>query len=255
MMKKLKQYKFLFEELVKRDFVIKYKRTVLGIGWSALFPLLQLLVMTMVFTQLFGRDTPHYMIYVFCGTTAYHFFSDATKGGMGAIMSNAKIISKINLPKYLFVLSKNIQALVNYAIILVIFFISVAIDGIPFTPKFFLLVYPICCEVLFNIGVSMILSVLFVFFRDIKYLYDIFTMLLMYLSAVFYTINRYSPEAQSLFLLNPVYLFILYFRTIIINSTVPSFEIHALMFFNSAFVVLIGGLMYKKNNNKFLYYL
>ena len=130
---KLRQHRFLFEELVKRDFKKKYKRTVLGMAWSILAPLLQLAVMTLVFTQFFGRNTPHYMIYIFCGNLIFSFFSDATKGGMGTIMGNAGIFTKVNVPKYLFLFSRNVQALINFGLILAVFFVFVAFDGLPFT--------------------------------------------------------------------------------------------------------------------------
>lgn len=253
-LEKYKKHRFLFEELVKRDFKKKYKRTVLGMGWSILSPLLQLLVMAMVFTQFFGRNTPHYVIYVFCGNLVYSFFSDATKGGMGTIMGNANIFTKVNVPKYLFLLSRNVQALINFALILIVFFGFVAIDGLPFTWKFICLLYPICCLILFNIGVGMILSALFVFFRDTQYLYDVFTMLLMYLSAIFYTIDHFSYKIQCAFLLNPVYLFIRYFRKIVIEATIPTGWFHLLMAADVAVVLIIGCVMYKKLNARFLYY-
>lgn len=254
MIQKLKRYQFLFEELVKRDFKKKYKRTVLGMGWSVLAPLLQLLVMALVFTQLFGRTTPHFLVYIFCGNTVFSFFSDATKGGMSTIMGNAGIFTKVNVPKYLFLLSKNVQALINFGLILVILFIFVAIDGLAFTWKFFLLLYPICCEIIFNLGMGMILSALFVFFRDTQYLYDVFTMLLMYMSAIFYNIDSFSETVKKLFLLNPIYLFIRYFRKIIIEATVPSVWFHLLMLADALIVFAIGCRMYKKYNRKFLYY-
>lgn len=256
MLKKLKKYQFLFEELVKRDFKKKYKRTVLGMAWSVLSPLLQLLVMTLVFTQLLGRDTPHYMIYVFCGHLLFHFFTDATHGGMGSIMGNAGIFTKVNVPKYLFLLARNVQALINFGLILVVFFLFVAIDGLPFTWRFIMLLYPIGCLVLLNIGVGMILSALYVFFRDVRYLYDVvFVRMLHYLSAIFYNINKISEEMQSLFLLNPVYLSIRYFRDIVIDATVPALWFHLLMAAYSLIALGIGCLMYKKFNTRFLYYM
>jgi ABC-2 type transport system permease protein len=99
-----KKNEFLFSELVKRDFKKKYKRTYLGMLWSVLSPLLTLLVMSLVFTNFFGRTTPHYTIYLFCGNIVFSFFSDATNGGMGSLMSNSAIFTKINVPKYLFLL-------------------------------------------------------------------------------------------------------------------------------------------------------
>ena len=254
MFQKLKKHRFLFEELVKRDFKKKYKRTVLGMAWSILSPLMQLVVMTVVFTKFFGRNTPHYMIYIFCGTLIFSYFSEATKGGMGTIMGNARIFTKVTVPKYLFLLSKNVQSLINFGLILVVFFVFVAFDGLAFTWKFVFLLYPICCLILFNIGVGMILSALFVFFRDIQYLYDVFTMLLMYLSAIFYTIDRYSYRGQCAFLLNPIYLFIRYFRKIVIEATIPTIWFHLLMLADVVIALGVGCFMYKKYNTKFLYY-
>lgn len=254
MIQKLKQHHFLFEELVKRDFKKKYKRTLLGVGWSLLSPLLTLLVMKLVFTQFFGRNTPHYTIYIFCGNLVWSYYSEATKSGMQALMENAKIFTKINVPKYLFLLSKNVQAFINFLLTLVILFIFVAFDHLAFTWKFICLLYPICMLVLFNIGVGFILSALFVFFRDTQYLYDVFLRLLMYLSAIFYTIDNYGGTVQKLFLLNPVYLFIRYFRKIIIEATIPSVPFHLLMLADTVIVLGLGCWIYKKYNTQFLYY-
>lgn len=251
---KLKQHRFLFEELIKRDFKKKYKRTVLGMGWSVLSPLMQLLVMALIFTQFFGRNTPHYVIYIFCGNLVYSFFSDATKGGMGTIMGNAGIFTKVNVPKYLFLLSRNVQALINFGLILVVFVLFVVFDGLPITWKFICLIFPIGCLILFNIGLGMILSALFVFFRDTQYLYDIFTQLLMYLSAIFYTTDHYSSLVQKLFYLNPLYVYITYFRSVVIDGIIPSPELHLLAFAYAAVILGIGCWMYKKYNTRFLYY-
>ena len=234
MLQKLKRNQFLFEELVKRDFKKKYKRTILGMAWSVLSPLLTLLVMGMVFTKFFGRNTPHYIIYLFCGNLIFSYFSESTSQGMESLMGNAAIFTKVNIPKYLF-----------------LFCIT---DKIAFTWKFILLLYPICCLVLFNIGVGLILSALFVFFRDIQYLWSVFTQLLLYMSAIFYTIDKYDPIVQNLFLLNPIYLFIRYFRKIVIEATIPTSWFHLLMAADVMIVLSLGCLMYKKYNTKFLYY-
>ena len=254
MFQKLIKYQFLFEELVKRDFKKKYKRTVLGMGWSLLSPLLMLLVMKLVFTQFFGRSTPHYTIYLFCGNLVFSYFSESTKSGMRSLMDNAKIFTKVTVPKYLFLFSKNIQTFISFLLTLVVFFLFVAFDHLPFTWKFLCLLYPICCLVLFNVGVGLILSALYIFFRDVQYLYDVFVRLLTYLSAIFYTIDQYSPTVQNLFLLNPVYLFIRYFRKIVIEATIPTIWFH---FFMAAYVVVALGTgcwMYKRYNTEFLYY-
>ena len=255
MLNKIRKYKFLFEELVKRDFKKKYKRTVLGILWSLLSPLLTLLVMRIVFTEFFGRTTNYYTTYLFAGTLVFSYFSDATNQGMSSLVDNAGIFTKVNVPKYLFLLSKNVSSLINFGLTFLIFLGFCLLDGIAFHWKFLLLVYPIVCLVFFNIGVGSILSALYVFFKDIQYLYSIFTLMLMYLSAIFYNINAYEPTVQKLFLLNPIYVYISYFRTIVINNAIPDLVTHLLSFGYAFAVLLIGARMYKKHNQKFLYYL
>ena len=254
MFNKLLRHQFLFEELVKRDFKKKYKRTVLGMAWSVLSPLLMLLVMRLVFTQFFGRGMEHYTTYLFCGNLVFSYFSESTGQGMTSLMGNAGIFTKVNVPKYLFLFSKNVQTLINFGLTLCVFFVFCVLDGITFTWKFICLLYPICCLVLFNVGVGLILSAMFVFFRDIQYLWSVFTQLLMYMSAIFYTIDSYSYTVQCLFLLNPLYLFIRYFRKIVIEATIPTIWLHLLMLADVIIVFGIGCWMYKKYNTRFLYY-
>lgn len=255
MIEKLRKNQFLFEELVKRDFKKKYKRTVLGMVWSVLSPLLQLLVMALVFSQFFGRSIPHYIIYVFSGNIIFSYFNEASNGGMQALMGNAGIFTKVNVPKYIFLLSKNVSSLINFGLTLIVYFLFVFTDtGLSVHWQYIMLVYPIICLVLFNLGVGLILSALFVFFRDIQYLWSVFTQLLMYMSAIFYTIESYSPMVQNLFLLNPLYLFIRYFRKIVIEATIPSIWFHLLMLVDVIIVLGIGCWIYKKYNTRFLYY-
>ncbi len=251
----LKRHKFLFEELVKRDFKKKYKRTALGMIWSLISPLMQLLIMSIVFTNFFGREKPHYTIYLFAGNLTYSFFKDSTYGGMSSLMANAGIITKINLPKYMFLLSKNVASLINFGLTLVIFFIFTAVDGIAFHPRFLMLVYPVVTLILFNIGCGFILSALFVIFKDIQYLYDIFTLMLMYLSAIFYYTDDYSETVQKLFYLNPLYVYITYIRNIVIDGYIPAWPAHLLCLVYALGALGIGALIYKKYNYKFLYYM
>ena len=255
MIPKLKQHHFLLEELVKRDFKKKYKGTILGMGWSILSPLITLLVMRLIFTQFFGQGMAHYTTYLFCGNLIFAYFSDASAQGMRVFRENCDIFSKVKVPKYLFLFSINIQALINFSLTICVFFLFCAFDGITFTWKFLILIYPIGMLWVFNIGVGLILSTMFVLFKDIKYLWTIFTQLLMYSSAIFYTIEQYEPMMQKAFFLNPIYLFISYFRSIVIYSTIPSIWVHLLILGWTVIVIALGSLTYKKCNTKFLYYI
>lgn len=254
MFKKLKRHRFLFEELVKRDFKKKYKRTILGVGWSMLMPLLMLLVMKVVFEQFFGRTMLHYTTYIFCGNLLFCWFSEATSTGMSSLYGNASIFTKVNVPKYLFLFSGAIQTLLNFVLSLFVFFFFCWLDNVPFTWKFVLLVYPVVTLLLFNVGIGMVLSALFIFFRDIDYLWRVFLQLLMYGSAIFYTIDRFPPKLQLVFAFNPVYRHIAYVREIVLANRIPSLETHFTLLGFALAILLLGMYMYKHYNTKFLYY-
>ena len=135
------------------------------------------------------------------------------------------------------------------------FFIFCIIDQVTFTWKFVFLIYPIVMELIFNIGIGLILSALFVFFRDIQYLWTIFQQLLMYMSVIFYTIDSYPIEQQQLFKINPIYNFIHYFRSIVLYSQIPSLVDHLIIMGFAMLSVVIGCVIYKKYNARFLYYI
>ena len=150
-LEQIKQYQFLFEELVKRDFTKRYKRTILGMLWSVLGPMMTLGVMALIFTQFFGRNINHYVIYLFCGNLIYGYFKESTNTGMTALYYNASIFSKVNIPKYLFLLSRNVASFINFGINLLVLFGFCLLDGISFSWKFLFLLYPIICLLLFNV--------------------------------------------------------------------------------------------------------
>lgn len=254
MIERLLQHRFLFEELVKRDFKAKYKRTVLGMVWSVLSPLLMLTVMAIIFGNFFGRNIEHYIIYLFSGQIVFNYFSEATNEGMQALVSNSSIFTKINVPKYLFLFSKNVSALINFGIILVIYFGFVAFEGISFTWQFLFLIYPVICLIIMNLGIGLILSALYIFFKDIQYLYRLFTQVVMYGSAIFYNIDIMPQHLQTLFYGNPIFVCITYFRSIVLHNTIPDLRLHLLLAGYALLLFVIGCWIYKKDNYKFLYY-
>ena len=159
------------------------------------------------------------------------------------------------MPKYLFLLSKNVSALVNFGLTLLVYFTFCIFDGITFRPTMFLLIFPILCLLIMDIGIGAILSALFVFFRDIQYLYEVFLTLITYMSAVFYSVDKLPHNLQQLLYLNPVYVYIKYMRLIVIDGIIPSPAYHALCIFYALFYLGIGMRIYKKCNHSFLYYL
>ena len=253
LIKLYKQYKFVFTELVKRDFKQKYKRSFLGVLWSMLGPLFTLLIMNFMFSNFFGRTQEYYTIYLFSGWLIFQFYNDATNGAMSSLMANAGIFSKVKVPKYMFLFSRIASSSINCFLIFLLYILFIVIYGLPITWKFIALIYPIICMFIFIIGIGLILSALYVFFRDIQYLYGIFNTALAYVTPIFYTIDILGDKAW-VFRINPLYYFITYFRSVVIDGVIPSAEFHAIMLGISLLLFGIGCWMYKKYNYKFLYY-
>lgn len=244
---------FLFKQLVKYNFKKRYKGTVLGIIWSILYPLFDLLILVLIFTKLLGKNTPHYPIYVFCGTLLMAYFREATRDGMTCFRNNRNIITKVKMPNYLLLISKNASSLINFVLTLTIFILLCIVDGISINLTFILLLFPIICISLFNIGVGFILSTCYVFFRDVSYIYDLLLIIVNYLSATFYSISSFSLTVQKIFLLNPIYCYIQYFRIIVISNKIPSIGLHLLCLGYALLYLLLGIFVYKKNRKKFIY--
>ena len=251
---KILQHRFLFEELVKRDFKKKYKRTALGMLWSVISPFLTFLIQLLVFGYLFRRGDHNYVIYLLTGNLMFHFFSDTTTTGMFSMYANAGVLSKINAPKSVFILSSNVAGVFNFLLTLLVYFGFMIFTGVSFGPHLILMIYPILCMILFNLGVTYILSALFVFFRDIQYLYSIATTLLMYLSAIFYYADSLPSNIQFVFSFNPVYRYIAYMRQLVIDATIPSLKSHIICLGFAVASLIIGYLFHKKTEKSFVYY-
>ena len=160
------------------------------------------------------------------------------------------------MPKYIFILSKNVSTIVNLGLTLAVFFLFVLWEpDLEITWKYIFLLFPLACLVIFNIGIGMCLSAILVFFRDIQYLYDVFTMLLMYVSAIFYPTTIVPEAYRHLFYGNPVYCYIEYFRDIILDAKIPSLEYHLLCIAYAAGALALGCWAYKRYNYRFVYYL
>ena len=247
------QKKFLLKQLIHRDFKSRYKRAALGVLWSMLSPLLFFAAQAIIFSFLFDRGE-HYISYLITGNIVYHYFTDGTTNTMFSLQANGGIISKIKVDKDIFLVSRSVSCFINFLLTLIIMFTIIAIDRTAFHWKFFLLIYPIVCMFFMIMGIGYLLSTLFVLFKDTQYLYSLFTRVLMYFSAIFYHIERFPENLRNLFYFNPVYCYIDYFRTIIIENTYPSLLVHGLCIGFAVLFMVIGKLVYKLNDEKFAYY-
>ena len=215
------RYKHLLRLLVKRDFVSRYRKSVLGVLWSLLNPLLTMLVMTLVFSYLFRFQIENFPVYLLSGQIIFGFFSESTNQAMNSVITNEGIIKKIYVPKYIFPMSRVLSSLVNLVFSLLAFLLVFIITKAPFHITMLLLPVPIIYTFVFSLGVAMLLSSLAVFFRDLMYLYGIFMTLLMYLTPLFYPVEIIPEQMQPFMGFNPLYHFVDYTRDLTLNGVVP----------------------------------
>lgn len=219
--RELKQYAFVIRELTSREIKRKYARSSLGIIWSVLNPLLNMIVMSLIFSTMFRRSIENFPIYYLTGQIFWSLFSAATNSSMSALVDNKSLLIKAKLPKHTFVLSRIYTAFVNFLYTCIAFVLMLVVFRIQ--PSWSMLLLPV--DVLFMLaistGIGYFLSVTYVFFADIHYLYSVFLTLWMYMSAIFYPISS-LPEAMQRFIgCNPVYVAIAFARECVMYGQVP----------------------------------
>ena len=247
------KFRFLLEELVRRDLVVKYKRSVLGILWSILQPLFIMSVMVIVFSQLFKSNVPYYSIYVLIGKIMWDLFSQTTTFGMNAIIDSSDLLKKIYIPKYIFPLSKSIYAVINCFLSMIGLFALLILLKVPLSFNIFFIIFPIMYMFLFSLGLAYFLSTYTVFFRDISYLFDIISVAWMYLSALFYTPDILREYSYLLYF-NPVYRCIEMFRDIVLYQKIPTIENHIINLLIGLLTLFLGLYVLKRNQDKFILY-
>lgn len=246
------KYGFLLRQLISRDFKTKYKRSVLGVLWSFVNPVLTMIVQYFVFSTIFNSEIENFLVYLLSGIVFFNFFSEATNMGLMSIVGNSSLITKVYIPKYIFPVSRVMSSTINLIISMVPLLLVVIITRVQITSAFLLLPFSIICIVLFCIGISLILSSVMVFFRDVQFLWNVLSMLWMYCTPIFYPISIIPEKLLVIFKMNPMYHFISFTRTVLMEGVSP--EPKAYLFCAIAAVVplVIGLLVFKKTQDKFV---
>ncbi len=253
-----KKYGFLIRQLVSRDFKVKYKRSVLGILWSLLYPVMMTIVMAIVFSNVFKFTTPgvNYLVYLISGLTIFNYFSEASNLAMSSVVANFSLINKVYIPKYIFPLEKPIFVGINFLLSLIPLYAVIICTGTPITWHHVILPYCVVCLFLFTVGMSFILSTIAVFLRDMFYIYGIILTIWTYLTPIMYDISIIdNPILQFIMKLNPLYQYINFARSIILYHWIPTAGQFAGCAISAIFFLLVGAFVFKKNQDKFIYYI
>ena len=252
-----KKYNFLLRQLVSRDFKVKYKRSVLGVLWSLLYPLLTMAVMAIVFTNVFKFTTPgvNYLSYLMSGLVIFNYFSEASNLAMSSVVANFSLINKVYMPKYIFPLSKCVFVGINFLLSQIPLYVILIATGTGINWYHIFLPYAYLCLFLFTLGFGLILSTVSVFLRDMFYIYGVVISLWTYMTPIMYDIAIIDKPALLLvFKCNPLYWIIYFARRIMLYNTIPEINswIYCMVF--GLGTLLIGIFVFKKNQDKFIYY-
>lgn len=249
------RYGFLIQQLVGRDFKIKYKRSVLGMAWSFLNPLLTMMVQYIVFSTLFKSDIENFPVYLFSGIVFFNFFNEAVGSGMTSITGNGSLIKKVYVPKVVFPITKILSSLINFSLSLIPMFIVMLFTGAKFSPAIFLLLFDILCVVGFVTGMVLMLTTAMTFFQDTQFLWGVASMMWMYLTPVFYPESIIPAKMLTLYHMNPMYQYITFARICILDGASPAPMAYFWCLLSSVIVLFLGVAVFRKNQDKFIMYL
>lgn len=252
LLKTFKKYRYLLYQLVKKDIKLKYRNSYLGLVWTLLEPLLTMLVLTLVFSTLYGGHTRDFPVYILTGRLIYSFFSNSTKAALRSVRSNSGMIKKVYVPKYMYPCASVISGYVMFLLSLIVLAVVAIARGV--YPTWYLLqaVFPLTIVFIMSIGSGLLLSTLAVFFRDLEYLWGVALMLLMYACAIFYRVESLVTEKNRwIFKYNPLYAVIENFRNAVFGHPMNvSSMLFSLGF--SVILFLVGVAAFYKNQDKFI---
>ena len=251
----LVRYGFLLRQLVARDFKTKYKRSVLGMLWSLLNPLLTMTVQYIVFSRLFRFEIQNYPVYLLSGIVFFNYMSDATSQGLMSIVSNASLINKVYVPKYIYPFSRVLSCGVNFLLSLVALYIMIICTGMRITVNHIFVLYGVVCTFIFTLGVAFLLSALMVYFRDIQFLYGVFLQMWIYLTPLFYPESILHGWVMQIVKFNPMYHFIRFVRTIILNGVLPEFKAWVFCAVFAVLPFIAGYWVFRKLQRRFILYI
>ena len=243
------------KEVIKRDFKKKYYKSVLGVAWSMLSPLLMMIVITIIFSTIFKRNIPYYPSYWLGGNLIFAFVMDGTNGAMNSMIHNASLIKKMKIPNYFFCISSITQHFITMLFSLVPYFIVSLIIGVPFTPYMPLIFFPIILAYIFTVGLGMFLCAYGTFLRDLNYLYNIFRRVWLYVTPIFYPIDIIPENYRFMFELNPLYVYISIFRDFAMNGKMPSERMLIVATFYSILTLILGIVTFKEKEDRFFLYI
>ena len=219
-------YRELLVRMTARDLLLRYKQTVMGFGWAIFMPLVNTAIFSVIFTRVATIDVgTAYPVYAFCGLVAWNFFASALRFSVTSLTSNPSLVTKVYFPREIFPFSAVLVSVVDLAVALGVLAVVMAYYGV-LAPHASLLLLPAVVTVLivFTSAAALFLSMANLFYRDVKYLFEIVIAVWMFATSVVYPVGRVGGRLGAALALNPMTPLVEAFRDVVINQRFPGTE-------------------------------
>lgn len=247
------RYRDLLQLLVVNRIKTRYKRSLLGVVWTLLNPLLNTLVLTIAFSQIFRFNVPNYAIYILSGLLFWNFFAQSTMDAMDTLVWGSSLLKRIYIPRTIFAVAVVGNGLINYLLALIPLGIVMLILRHPFTLNLLMLPAAILILGMFTLGISLLLSTMAVFFVDIVYIFNVLLQVWFYLTPIIYPLSILPERFLPLFRLNPLVHLLQIFRLLIYEGAMPSTMLWGLTSLLALITFFTGWIIFTRKVDEFAY--
>ncbi len=250
------KYKDLLVQLVSRDLKLKYRRSFLGYLWSVLSPLLIMTVQIIVFSKLFKRGIENYPVYLLSGQILFNYMNNSTHMAIHSILDSRELIKKVYLPKYIFTVSKITSGMIDLVFSMGALIVMMIFSKVGFSFYFLLFPFVLLQLYVFCLGLGLFLAATNVFFRDIQYIYTVFTTAWLYLTPIFYEVDMLPSYLQVLVkYCNPMLYYVSQFRSVVLYQAWPGTKMVVAGIGASILMLLVGAFVFTKKQDDFILYI
>ncbi|WP_232817436.1 ABC transporter permease [Paratractidigestivibacter faecalis] len=257
---RLSKDRYILQQLVTKDFKLRYRRSVLGVVWSVLNPLLMMIIMSFVFQYFLRSNLEHYSLYLIVGNITFALMNDATNGGLRSIIDASSLLKKVKVDRWVFPVQKVFSAAVNFAFSLIAVAIVMVFDGVMPTIHVLWFVVGLVLVMLFSIGIGLFIGALAVFFRDMIHLWSVVLTAWTYLTPIFWDLSLLTNSNAPRIVVwivkaNPMYNYLEIMRSAFVYQNNPSVTVLALAAIWAVIALVIGITVFKKTEHKFILYI
>ena len=233
-------YRELLYQMVKRDLLLRYKQTVMGFGWAIFMPLVNTVIFSIVFTRVAKLETGvPYPLFAYCGLCTWNFFASSLRFAVNSLTSNANLVSKVYFPREVFPISATVVSFVDFLISAVVLVGMMVYYGVAPTSALLFLPVVIVVHVAFTLAMALLLSMSNLFFRDVKYLFEVVLTVWMFATSVLYPLGSVTGKTGLVMRLNPMTPIIDGYRAVLFYGQAPGLDFIASA--SVALVLLVGA--------------